>query len=211
MPVSRRTQEQRSSETRGRLAKAAFDLIRSDGYASFRVAAVGKAADVSQGGQLHHFPTKDAMTIAAIEYAIERAEKKTRANLATYVPGADAVDAIAADSRDYYFSESFNVAMDVVKSASSNATLRRSIARMHRQYRTFAEESWHRILRDQGWAEDDAHDLVAMTASLVRGFAIRSMMRHDQAEIDRLMARWKRMVYATFPTPQDSQPRTNGR
>lgn len=198
---SRRTQEERSSSTRKKLAKAAFELIRDEGYASFRVASVARAAGVSQGGQLHHFPTKDAVTMAALEFAIDEAERVTIRNLERYRPGLDPVDAITQDSRAYYFSASFDVAMDVTKSASGNKELRRTIAQLHRNFRRFAEDRWQRILVAQRWSPDHARDLVAMTTSLVRGFAIRAMIHRDTAEVDRLMTRWRDMVYQTFPVP----------
>jgi AcrR family transcriptional regulator len=196
--ASRKTQEQRSAETQQLLARAAFELIKDNGYASFRVASVAKAAGVSQGGQLHHFPSKDLMTMAAIDYAIEIAEQKTAQNLARYQKDDDIVTAITEDSADYYFSASFDVAMDVTKSASGNPELRRSIAGAHRRYRADTERGWLAHLLDQGWREDDASDLIAMTTSLVRGFAIRSMIQPGRKEVDRLMNVWQAMVAQYF-------------
>lgn len=193
-----RTQEERSSTTRKKLAKAAFELIRDKGYASFRVAFVAKSCGVSQGCQLHHFPTKDTMTFAAIEHCVAEAEKTTQRHFARYTQKANAVEAITNDSRDYYFSANFDVAMDVSKSSSANPQLGRSIARITRKYRDRVEKRWGDILIDRGWSERDAKDLVAMTASLVRGFAIRAMIRPDRGETGRLMKRWADMVDQTF-------------
>lgn len=197
----RRTQGERSAATRRKLAKAAFELIRRDGFASFRVAAVAKEAGVSQGGQLHHFPTKDLMAMAAIEHAISIARARTDRNLAAYVGSDDVVSAIAKDSAEYYYSASFDVAMDVSKSASGNPELRRQIARAHRAYREHTEQSWLEILMNEGWGRRDGEDLIAMTASLVRGFAIRAMIRPGNDELERLLERWREMVALYFEYP----------
>ena len=197
--VIRRTQEERSSETQDKLARAAFELIREAGYANFRVASVAKAAGVSQGGQLHHFPTKDAMTLAAIEFGVSEAEYTTQGHFDRYTRATDPVDAIADDAHDYYFSANFDVSLDVTKSASGNPDLRRAIATTSRRYRDFAEQGWHDLLVERGWSRADAKGLVAMTTSLVRGFAIRAMIRPDRHEVDRLLGRWRDMVYQTFP------------
>ena len=194
----RKTQQERSAGTRHMLAEAAFNLIREYGFAKFRVASVAKAAGVSQGGQLHHYPTKDLMTMAAIDFAIELAEQVTQQNLAKYDGRDDIVAAITSDSADYYFSASFDVAMDVTKAATSNPELRKGIAVAHRRYRADAEGGWQDVLLSQGWQESEAKDLIAMTASLVRGFAIRSMIRPDRKEIDRLMSVWRLMVAQYF-------------
>ena len=195
---NRRTQEERSSITQQKLAEAAFNLIREKGYANFRVASVAKEAGVSQGGQLHHFPTKDLMTMAAIEHAIGAAKLNTIQNLERYTESQEIISAITTDCRDYYFSANFDVAMDVTKGASDNPELRRQIARQHRIFRSYAEDGWHGILVDQGWSTNDARDMIAMTASLVRGFAIRSMLKAGNKEIDRLMALWQQMVHESF-------------
>jgi AcrR family transcriptional regulator len=194
----RRTQAERTEATRRQLSRAAFERIRDQGYANFRVAGVAAHAGVSLGGQLHHFPTKDAMTMAAIDFAIALARERTDTNLAAFENGADPVEAIVDDCRDYYFSASFDVAMDVTKSASGDPDLRRQIARAHREFRSYAENRWVERLVDAGWDELEARDLIAMTASLVRGFAIRAMIQRDQKEFERLMATWREMVSLYF-------------
>lgn len=153
---------------------------------------------MSLGGQLHHFPTKDLMTLAAIDYALSVARARTDRNLAAYDGSENVVAAIAQDSADYYYSASFDVAMDVSKSASGNPELRRQIARAHRAYRSHAEQSWLDVLLAKGWSMQDGEDLIAMTASLVRGFAIRAMIRPGNDELARLLGRWREMVALYF-------------
>ncbi len=197
-----RTQVARSTETQQKLARAAFDLIRRQGYANFRVAAVAREAGISQGGHLHHFPTKDLITMAAIEYAITVAAERSTRNLGRFAPGQNPVPAIVEDGRDYYFSPSFDVAMDVTKSSSDNPELRRRIAAAHRKFRTGAESGWMAVLLKCGWPNDDARDCIALTTSLVRGFAIRAMLKPDEAEVDRLMRRWISIAQIAFPYHQ---------
>ena len=186
----RRTQEQRTADARQRLSRAAFELIRDSGYANFRVASVAKHAGVSQGGQLHHFPTKNDLTMAAIEHAIATARAQTEANLSAYTQGDDIITAIIQDSMDYYFSPSFDVAMDITRSLSHDQEMSRAIASAHRHYRAFAEEAWFDRLTAGDWGGANARDLIDMTTSLVRGFAIRAMIHPDKATFERLTQRW---------------------
>ena len=194
----RRTQTERTEATTSQLAQAAFELIRDQGYASFRVARVAQRAGVSLGGQLHHFPTKDSITMAAIDHAIATARERTDNHFDATDAHTDLIAAMIEDFRDYYFSAEFDVAMDVVKSAAGNAELRRQIASAHRIYRRYAEQGWLDRLVGIGWNAHEAGDLVAMTASLVRGFAIRAMIRPDRGEFERLARRWRAMVTECF-------------
>ena len=196
--TTRRTQEQRTADAKELLSRAAFELIRDNGYANFRVAGVAKHAGVSQGGQLHHFPTKNDLTMAAIEYAISTARTQTEANLDLFKGADDLIMAIIADSMDYYFSPSFDVAMDITRSMSHDQDLRRAIATAHRHYRAFAEEAWFDRLTASGWSGTNARDLIDMTTSLVRGFAIRSMIHPDTKTFERLTKRWHGIASTYF-------------
>ena len=198
MKPERKTQEQRTADAKARLSEAAFELIRDNGYANFRVAAVAKQAGVSQGGQLHHFPTKDAMTMAAIQFAIDQAQIVTEKNLNKYNRDSDPVKAIIRDSMDYYFSPHFDVAMDITRSTSHDESLNRDIATAHRHYRAFTEEAWFAHLTDAGWNGGDARDLIDMTTSLVRGFAIRAMIHPDHVTFERLLNRWHSIAIEFF-------------
>ncbi len=195
----RRTQEQRSAEARKLLSRAAFELIRERGYANFRVAGVAKRSGVSQGGQLHHFPTKRAMTMAAIEYACTISLARTEQNLDSFEPGSDLIAAIIEDSKDYYFSDSFDVAMDISRSVSYDEDMQRDIGDVIRRYRAFAENSWLQRVIDTGWVESDARDLIDMTTSMVRGFAVRAWLQPNKSAFYRLIERWRDAAIQYFP------------
>ena len=145
-------------------------MIRDVGYAGFRTAAVAKAAGVSQGGQLHHFPTKDDLALAAVEYCNALATRKTEENLARFAADDEPIEAIIADSMDYY------VAIDDVEISSQNAELRRDIVRA--AFRDFERgfRNWSNALVGIGRA-----DIIDLSTSL-RGFAIRKWIHRDTGQ-----------------------------
>ena len=195
----RRTQQQRTADARELLSRAAFELIRDNGFANFRVAAVAKHAGVSQGGQLHHFPKKNDMTMAAIQYGISQASERTERNLADNDSGEDLITRIISDSGEYYYSASFDVALDIIKSTSHDDELEREIKAAHRLYRADTENSWYEKLCEAGWQGSDARDLIDLTTAIIRGFAIRKMIQSDSGTFDKLAARWHDMVMQSFP------------
>lgn len=69
---SRRTQEQRSAETRAKLLDATIALLTEVGYAGTTTRAVAARAGVSGGAQTHHFPRRADLVGAAIEHLAER-------------------------------------------------------------------------------------------------------------------------------------------
>jgi AcrR family transcriptional regulator len=64
----RRTQEERSAETRGKLLDATIDSLIDLGYSATTTTVIAERAGLSRGAQLHHFPTKAELVSAAVEH-----------------------------------------------------------------------------------------------------------------------------------------------
>ena len=78
LPRTRRTQEERSAETRARLLDATVESLIEVGYAHTTTTAVCARAGLSRGAQLHHFPTKSELVIAAVAHLTMRRAKEVR-------------------------------------------------------------------------------------------------------------------------------------
>lgn len=68
----RRTQEQRSSETRTRLLDATIDCLVQYGYAGTTTPRVAEMAGVTRGAQVHHFGSKNDLVLAALKHLAAR-------------------------------------------------------------------------------------------------------------------------------------------
>lgn len=62
----RRTQVQRSEETKGRIMEATIALLVEQGHAATTTLAVQERAGVSRGGMQHHFPSRNELLVAAV-------------------------------------------------------------------------------------------------------------------------------------------------
>src|SRR5260370_10073239 len=103
----RRTRAERTAETRTRILKAASELIRRRGYARFRTADVAAEAGLSRGAQLHHFPTKDSLVVATLEYVFEQAQVLSRRRAPAGNRPPDLIASVIEDSREFFFTEHF--------------------------------------------------------------------------------------------------------
>lgn len=61
-------QAQKSASTRNLILDAAINCFINMGYASTTTAKISQQAGLSRGAMLHHFPSKDILVKAAIEY-----------------------------------------------------------------------------------------------------------------------------------------------
>src|ERR1700738_3062465 len=179
----RRTQAERSEETRTRILKAAANLIRKRGYARFRTAEVAKEAGLSRGAPLHTFPT---------------AVNKPR----------DLIEAVIEDAREFFFSEHFMIAIDIVLSTSTDQSVRKQILDISRKARRPVETAWAEALAANGVPGQLASDIVALTLSLVRGMALRTLWDNDPKWFDELFSLWRQMIKVFL---SDRQPRSRVR
>jgi AcrR family transcriptional regulator len=77
-PRVRRSNEERSAETRGRLIEATIDCLNKVGYAATTTILVSDTSRVTRGGMLHHFPSKVELLIATAEFCLERMSEERR-------------------------------------------------------------------------------------------------------------------------------------
>ena len=82
---------------RDALLDAAVQVIRRDGASALTLDAVASAAGVSKGGLLYHFPSKDALVLGLVCWALDAFERRIAEALALESgPGAFARAWLAA-------------------------------------------------------------------------------------------------------------------
>ena len=64
-------QEERTRAMRARLLEATVELLVERGFSGTSTTLVSERAGVSRGAQLHHFPTKNDLVVAAVEHLTE--------------------------------------------------------------------------------------------------------------------------------------------
>src|SRR5688572_11844871 len=66
--ATRVPQEERTRAMRARLLEATVDCLVERGFSHTSTTLVSERAGVSRGAQLHHFPTKNDLVVAAVEH-----------------------------------------------------------------------------------------------------------------------------------------------
>ena len=74
-----RTQAERRAASRAALLEAAVDCLIKDGYANLTTRRVAERAGVSQGTQMHYFPTKTQFLTEAIRHVAQRLAREALA------------------------------------------------------------------------------------------------------------------------------------
>ena len=90
----RRSQAQRRSETRQKLLDATIACLAEQGYGATSTTAVVARAGLSRGAQVHHFPTKLDLVVAAANHAIDSQAADFRRAINAVPAGADPLNAV---------------------------------------------------------------------------------------------------------------------
>ena len=77
----RRTQLERRETTRALLMEATLKCLARDGYAHTSISTIIAEAGVSRGALLHHFPTKNDLIAAVIDYFYRQRLERFRTRL----------------------------------------------------------------------------------------------------------------------------------
>ena len=192
-PRPRRTQEERSAETRARLLDATLESLIEFGYARTSTTAVCARAGLSRGAQLHHFPTKADLVIAAVAHLARRRADELRREA---VPAgsdaqrlAHALDAIWAS----FSGPLFSAALELWVASRSDAELRASLVRFERQVGR-AMSALFAELAGPAAPPREVRQLLELTFHVMRGMALQRILRGDDTERRRLFELWKRLV-----------------
>lgn len=200
MTGTRRTQAERSGETRRRILDAAVQLLGERGYAGLRTTEVAEAAGVSKGAQTHHFPSKDELVVAVVEHVFVRASEQARVRAKRATSPDEAIKALLADAQEFFFSELFLIALDLAIQGRLREGGANAVAEISAATRLPVEAHWRAALVDSGVPADVADDLLWLTLSIVRGLAVRRLWQHDPPRFKRLFALWREMVAGHLQT-----------
>jgi AcrR family transcriptional regulator len=190
----RRTQAERTEETRRRLLDAAVEVLAAKGYAGFRTADVATLAGVSRGAQTHHFPSKDELVVAVVDHVFQRAAEAGRKRARRVNSVDDAFKELLSDSQEFFFSELFLIALDLAIQGRMKTGEVSAVGDISAASRLPVEASWLEALIESGVPPTVAEDLLWLTISIVRGLAVRRLWQNDTQRFNRLFKLWRKMV-----------------
>lgn len=179
MTVKRRTQDERSAETRAKLIDVTIDSICERGLQNATTAEIARRAGVSRGALQHHFHNKADLLVAVLEF-ICRQFASGVADIADRSKSLEArCDDLVRVLWAIYGSRAYAAAIEVVLGARSD---RETYARI-RDYRSLsvevAERYWADALSDIAVSPERLSDILHFTVAAMRGFSLHVARRSD--------------------------------
>ncbi len=174
---------------RARLMEATVELLVERGFSGTSTTLVSERAGVSRGAQLHHFPTKNDLVVAAVEHITE-ARGSELATAARALPkGRNRTRAVLKMLGDHFTSPVFTAALELWVAARTDEALLRAVAPL--ELRVGRET--HRLTVELLGADESregVRELIQATLDLVRGLGLANTITNDARRRGRILDQW---------------------
>jgi AcrR family transcriptional regulator len=187
--TTRTPQGERTRAMRARLLDATVDCLVERGFAGTSTTLVSERAGVSRGAQLHHFPTKNTLVVAAVEHLTEVRGAELRAAAAELPRGERRTRAVLQMLADHFTSPVFSAALELWVAARTDPALLEAVEPLERRVGREA----HLLTVDALGADESrpgVRELVQATLDLVRGLGLADTISDDARRRGRILDQW---------------------
>ncbi|MFD9909264.1 TetR/AcrR family transcriptional regulator [Streptomyces sp. NPDC059063] len=192
--ADRSPKQDRSRATRQRLLEAAVACLAERGWAGSTVSVVAERAGVSRGAAQHHFPTREDLFTAAVEYV---AEQRSAALRGLFPGGPGDREAVVAALVDLYTGPLFRAALHLWVAASHEPQLGPRVAELEAR----VGRETHRIAVEL-LAVDESHpgtrETVQGLLDMARGLGLANLLTDDGARRQRVVKQWSQLLAETL-------------
>jgi len=119
-----RTQAERSAETQALLLDATIISLVELGYARTSTTEIVRRAGVSRGAQVHHYPTKADLVVAAVERVFGQQEQQFAERFRSLPPGERSVERAIELLWSIFDSPAFQAILELVVASRTDEQLR---------------------------------------------------------------------------------------
>ena len=193
-------QQERSRTTRRRLIEAAVECLGELGWNGTTVMVIAQRAGVSRGAAQHHFPAREDLVTAAVEYLGEVQIAELHRHVADLPPGQSRLGPVVDMLLNLYAGPMFRAALQLWVVASTDDSVRATLVPLEQRVGREAHRAALELL-----GVDESHpgvrELVQSTLDLARGLGLANLLTDDTARRRKIVGEWTRVLGAALPQP----------
>jgi AcrR family transcriptional regulator len=186
--TTRTPQAERTAAMRLRLMEATVECLVELGWSGTSTTVVSQRAGVSRGAQLHHFPSKQALVVGAVEHLTER-RRHAMADTVRTLPDVGRTRAVLDVLAEQFTSPVFFAALELWVAARTDPDLLEAVAplerRVGRETHAYAVE-----LLDVDERLGRNRELVQATLDLLRGLGLAGTLTDDSRRRAAVLDAW---------------------
>jgi AcrR family transcriptional regulator len=190
---SRAPQQQRSRATRQRLLDAALDCLVELGWTHTTVALVAGRAGVSRGAAQHHFPTREALVMAAVEHVTEIRTEDIRRELEAIPEPTLRTEATLELIVGWFIGTPFRAALELWVAASAEPQLRELVVPLEARTGRHAHLATVELLGVDESVEG-VREIIQATLDMARGLGLANLLTDDSRRRTGIVRQWAKVL-----------------
>ena len=189
-------QAERRRITRTKLLNATVESLIELGYPRTTTVEVGERSGLSRGAQLHHFPSRTDLLVAAIEHiANERFVEFEEELNARRDRGEPPFDALVDMLWKMFSGPLYWAVIELMIAARTDSELLERFEAFERNLGARIQAGFKELM---GRTDREAKIAAEMTVFFMRGLALERIFRENDEHYEDLVERWKKQLRATL-------------
>jgi AcrR family transcriptional regulator len=186
----RRTNEERSAETRSALTEAVIECLCDIGYARTTVQEISRRSGITSGAMQHHFGGKEDLLAAALDKLRDEAHERLEALASSKGSVRTRVKTIVRDLwAAYYGHPRYMAVWEIVVGSRGDKKLHEKVIEHRRQSMKALEATWVRAFNlDDKDDKQAAFDAMQFALSFMRGSVLLSEDRANDDFVERQLS-----------------------
>jgi AcrR family transcriptional regulator len=195
--VPPRREQERSRVTRQRLMEATVECLLEYGWSGTTTTVVAERAGVSRGAQLHHYPTRAELVVAAVQHVGAARDAELVAAAEAVPPGPRRTETVLTMLADLYSGPLFQAALELWVAARTDPALHAVTAPLEIEVGRRTHRTAIRLLHADE-RKPGVREAVQATLDLVRGLGLARILSDDQPRRTHVLAQWAAMLDAVL-------------
>jgi AcrR family transcriptional regulator len=199
VPAARRSNAERSAATQTRLLDATIECLIERGWAGASTTEIVRRAGVSRGAQVHHYPTKEDLVIAAVEHLVERRIREFQTTFAD-LPAAQRTPAAAMRVLyDRCFRATFEPWLELAVAARTDPELHARFVQFESRFFETALATFRQLFPDAAADPTFARIALRLTFAVLEGLATGRMIDVPEDELTAVIDAFNSIAAPYFP------------
>ena len=194
----RRTQAERSADTRSRLIQAAITCLYRTGYSATTISTVADEAGVSRGAMTHQFPAKTDLMLAVVQAVFKDDAKLYNAAVASMTP-RQWLQSFSQTMWGIISRPSGIAVMEIMLASRSDPDLAKKLRVLQTEIDKLAYQwSAERVEAAQMPVHPDADAIHEVYVAAVRGLALRATFMDNDVGVQKslkILSEMRRLLY----------------
>jgi AcrR family transcriptional regulator len=197
--ATRRSNAERSAETQNRLLDATIECLIERGWAGTSTTEIVRRAGVSRGAQVHHFPAKEDLVLAAVEHLLARRIREFQATFAGMPVTQRSPAAAMRLLYDVCFRATFEPWLELAVAARTDPALHDRFAQLESRFFDAALAAFTSLFPDAAADPAFARRALRLTFAVLDGLAIGRMIDTPEDELDAVIDTYNAIAAPYFP------------